>query len=544
MRYQEILLSLLRLQRSDQALRRASRDRSAIRALQILLYKLGFAEELNWNRFKADGDYGSGTINAVRGYMQRNGLAGGGDFVDGNLLNSMMWRQAAIPQLLQLQQAIASNAVEQSYKLYGGNRSAGDGLRTLMINLGYNVPPPGPPDTTLGYTQGTADALRSFAQREGIAADGTVLLRPLAIRVFDRMSGLLGPSWFVASGAMAAGQRTSAEVVEQSEGSLFVSDEYFRLRLPVYLKGTSIPGGERAEIFIPQVSDQLHQQGLTDSAIRVMIPVSENEGALDAVNTGDNAFLSFGMYQWTMGTEDGKGELPALLKKIKQTDPAIYQEYYGRYGMEPLDAETDQVYGLVAFNGRRIFNKSDKEQFRAPQWAFRFWKSGMDPVVKMVQVSHALSRIFSFYQHPNYKVGGNYFLNQLISSEYGIALILDHHVNRPAHPRLHLAEAMVATGLDRTNPALWGTQEESMLISAYLDIRSRSNMTEPVKRAQVTWKYVQAGQLSAERGSFQTGMGGVRSRSADAAPASAFPEGLSETDYPVIQTRPHSSRPL
>src|SRR5690606_19844095 len=44
---------------------------------------------------------------------------------------------------------------------------------------------------------------------------------------------------------------------------------------------------------------------------RVLEATAENEGALDAINTWDNAFLSFGMFQWTAGQAGQPGELPA-----------------------------------------------------------------------------------------------------------------------------------------------------------------------------------------------------------------------------------------
>ena len=40
---------------------------------------------------------------------------------------------------------------------------------------------------------------------------------------------------------------------------------------------------------------------LAPSLMRVLRAVSRNEGRLEAVNSWDTAFLSFGMFQWTAG---------------------------------------------------------------------------------------------------------------------------------------------------------------------------------------------------------------------------------------------------
>ena len=71
-------------------------------------------------------------------------------------------------------------------------------------------------------------------------------------------------------------------------------------------------------------SFELRALGVTTSEVNLMIAVAENEGRLDAINTWDNAFLSFGMFQWTLGTGGNQGELPALLRRLQNEDPAAF----------------------------------------------------------------------------------------------------------------------------------------------------------------------------------------------------------------------------
>jgi hypothetical protein len=106
-----------------------------------------------------------------------------------------------------------------------------------------------------------------------------------------------------------------------------------------------------------------------------------------------------------------------------------------------------------------------------------------------------------FYSSEHYRVSDQYKVSDLITSEYGVGLILDQHVNRPAHVRTTLAKALVQTGLDQPNN--WGTEEERRLIDSYLKIRTRTSMTDPQKRARVTKKYLTRGIISDKRGSFK-----------------------------------------
>jgi hypothetical protein len=241
--------------------------------------------------------------------------------------------------------------------------------------------------------------------------------------------------------------------------------------------------------------------GLTDSAINVMIAVSENEGNLDAINTWDNSFMTFGMFQWTIGAGKDPGELASLLAKIKNADPAVFEKYYSQYG---LDIQlVNNISGYMILEGQKLTSPADKERLRNIEWSYYFWKSGQDPQVQVIQIQHALSRLSVFYESNSYKPNG-FYINQLITSEYGIGLLLDNHVNRPGYVKACLAQAMEQTQL--LNPENWGTEEEKRLIEAYLKVRAtygKYPMTDADKRAAVTKKYLDNGTISAERGSFQ-----------------------------------------
>ena len=61
------------------------------------------------------------------------------------------------------------------------------------------------------------------------------------------------------------------------------------------------------------------------SLLNIMGAVSANEGKLEAINTWDNCFLSFGAYQWTVGQANGAGELASVLDALRSDAPEVYE---------------------------------------------------------------------------------------------------------------------------------------------------------------------------------------------------------------------------
>ena len=297
-----------------------------------------------------------------------------------------------------------------------------------------------------------------------------------------------------------ANQLNIRSAVEGDKPRFYVSDGTSEVRFTQFKKGVYYVGKQKAGDAVNRNKEALRILGLTDSALNVMLAVSENEGNLDAINTWDNSFMTFGMFQWTVGAGADPGELAALLHKIKMADPGKFQTYFGDFG---LDVEpVNPITGYFVLGNKKLKVPSDKEQLRSVEWAFRFWKSGQDPLVQSVQIQHALSRIDTFYRANSYKVDGS-FLADLITSEYGVGLLLDNHVNRPGYVKSCVAEAVKRTGL--SNPASWGTDEEMKVIREYLKIRAvygQTPMTDADKRAAVTKKYLDNGIISAGRGSF------------------------------------------
>ncbi len=237
------------------------------------------------------------------------------------------------------------------------------------------------------------------------------------------------------------------------------------------------------------------------SVVRAVQAVSQNEGRLEAVNTYDNAHLSFGMFQWTAGAGGDPGELAGLLNLLRQSAPAVFQDCFGQYGLD-VDLPAGSIAsGNLRLNGQVLGTGADKEQLRQPPWVYRFWRAGQFAEMRLAELGLAAARIGRFAD-----VAVNGFpLRQWLSSEYGIALVLDEHVNRPGHVPGTLIPAIAALpgGGGAIDPTAWTRDDELGLISQYVQARATTTMTDPDGRAARIASSVSSGALSEERGSFQ-----------------------------------------
>ncbi len=496
-----VIQELMNQQIVSSTLKRNSNSKNEVKSLQNLLHELGFGHELRWDTFGADGDYGGSTAKAVKAFAERNGLEGDGDIVTTVIATMLLVRYDILDDLRHVHDAIQRGKVEEFYFRNSPHAIAVTALQTLLHTLGFDEELKWARFGADGqYGAGTTKALIAFARTEHIRTEGKVLSEELAKKIVQKVQRHFGSEWAadISLATVQTGRIQIREVVENNKARTYISFDAQEVRFNHHKKGLYRRGQQEALTFIENNAEVLESSGLTNSMIQVMVAVSENEGNLDAINTWDNAFLTFGMFQWTLGVQHDAGELPALLKKIQQADPEVFTRYYGEHGLGLV--RTGGITGFCSLNGQTLRTPEQKEQLRTPEWAFYFWFSGQDPLVQRVEIEHALSRIGRFYH--TQKVNGHQ-ISELVTSEYGVGLLLDNHVNRPAYVQPCLRKALEQTELG--DPLGWGTEEEGRLIEAYLVIREthgRSPMTDARKRANVTKRYVENGTISAKRGSF------------------------------------------
>ena len=90
-------------------------------------------------------------------------------------------------------------------------------------------------------------------------------------------------------------------------------------------------------------------------------------------------------------------------------------------------------------------------------------------------------------------------------SEFGVALLLDQHVNRPGNVPSTLAAAVnqFINSTGKTDPTTWTDQDEAALLNIYIQRRASTSMTDSTGRANKIRQAVNNGLASAKRGSFE-----------------------------------------
>jgi len=243
---------------------------------------------------------------------------------------------------------------------------------------------------------------------------------------------------------------------------------------------------------------------LSPSIARVMQAVSDNEGKIEAINSWDDAILSCSIYQWTSGVGVAQGELPYALSLLKADAPSSFQTFFGDEGLDVM-VEAGAVTGFFVLGGERLDTAAKKAELRRSIWAYRFWRAAHDRDVRRAYVKAAIARIGRFYP---VKIAalGNRPMSDYISSEVGVAQLLDQHVNRPGHLSKTVVNAVKAYVAEKgaSNPAQWSDKDERAMLKLYIKQRGRTNMTDSDKRAARVNSYVASGLISDKRGSFRS----------------------------------------
>ena len=379
----------------------------------------------------------------------------------------------------------------------------GDAVRVLQKNFGLEI------DGRFG--PGTEAAARQFQRDHQLVPDG--IFGPKSWGALDVTPAPL------ASGLVAIAPIETTPPVSPGVGVVFINnalpaleDDAHQVRIQgnkalspdgevfaqVFRGGFFTTGRTSLAKWLASFDTPLTDFG--ESAVRVVRAMCVNEGGLEAINSYDDSFLSVGIFQWTAGANDSEGELPVLLSRFKAASPEAYQECFGRYKLDGR-ASNGSFTGRFVLDGHQLDATAEKAQLREATWAYRFWRAGHHADFRIAQLALAVSRIDRFIK---ISVAG-YELGQWLTSQYGIALILDEHVNRPGHVPGTLEMALTklfADGTASRDPSTWTEVDELRLIENYIAVRETTNMTNSTARARLVGECIRSGQLSGAKGSF------------------------------------------
>lgn len=217
----------------------------------------------------------------------------------------------------------------------------------------------------------------------------------------------------------------------------------------------------------PEYASYIEGIALTERDKRVWTGITDNEGNMQSLNQWDNAFLSAGPFQQTVGVTkikadtmthwlDVRGELQGAIDSIGKSAPGLIQKYFGKHGLAAVDVarESGVPKGRFFLRGRP-FVLGDKEEFRRLAWAYRFYIALKDVdfcreflrqgFPRLAYVMSLTREISWKYQPPNppdtpptaplpspVPKTASFNVGTVFKSDLALALILDAHVNRPS----------------------------------------------------------------------------------------------------------------
>ncbi|MGH7844657.1 MAG: peptidoglycan-binding domain-containing protein [Candidatus Binatia bacterium] len=475
------LAGLLSANEVSSVLRANSTAAEPIEALERILFYLGLGEELQWAGLGADGHYEAHTMAAVAAFAAREGLTSDGTETTPEQLRRMLQSyDSAVEQDRSRLSAIQqSGETDRVLKRQSTGTESVRALQRMLYVVGYGDEMKWEKFGDDGdYGSNTVRAVAAFASDANMASDGAAVSASLLAKLIE---------------AVAHQYERPAPLLPDkltlTEASIFIETNSGRQKIASKVRYGSRSGWRAAgnmpfaEFLEKHPEVFAHQPA---SILRVLQAVVQNEGSLDAVNAYDNAFLSFGILQWTAGVGGEKGELAGFLNHLKTKHPAVFQKYFGVFGLEPTGCTGGTHFpacGHITLHGRRMDSSEKKAVLRREEWVYRFWKSGHDPLVQQTEVDYALTRLGIFYRNPGKKIMGR-LVADYISSEVGVALLFDQHINRPGHVPATLAEAIKDLAGELGVPDGWDDDDERRLLDYYLELREETNMTDSERRAR------------------------------------------------------------
>ena len=219
-------------------------------------------------------------------------------------------------------------------------------------------------------------------------------------------------------------------------------------------------GDQETRDFLQSIIDR--PDSIFPDSGRVFMALSQNAERFDAVNMVSAEFLQYGMFQWSIGLDADYGHLPSILHGFKIRAPEKFEEYFGKYGLGYSD-DDDNQFGYLTLNGLSLDTPEKKSQLNDPRWAFVFWRAGQDRDMHAEQLATADSQLLQQFYFRGDQVVAGYPLFDVVTSEYGVTILLDTYIERPNQVIPMLEIALKEAGLAGSEPAQWIDKEEMLL---------------------------------------------------------------------------------
>lgn len=310
MTFQEYFSKICNNSEKLQKLHTDPKSHKEIIVLQKILFQLGFSDELNWEKYGADGIYGSSTSQAVLAFAERNGIESDGSFVSAKLANLMQKRLQLLEDIKVIDNLVISEKIDNTLVFGTNDRLAVKALQVLLNEIGYGNELQWDIYRDDGiYGKATMSAVEAFASERKISSKGDFVTGRIGEELLEIVTRFYGERWKTVSPKKKSlnNDLIVTEKMEEGKERVYVSDGETEIRFTKFKEGVYYFGKCEPIEFVKKNEGYLKELNISDSQINVITAVSQNEGNLEAINTWDNAFLTFGMFQWTIGTGTSKG---------------------------------------------------------------------------------------------------------------------------------------------------------------------------------------------------------------------------------------------
>ncbi|MDQ6763883.1 MAG: M15 family metallopeptidase [Bacteroidota bacterium] len=172
-----------------------SPNKDLITEVQRLLFELGFKNELQFDNYEADGNYGPAMVNAVAAFAAKNKYNSDGTSVTNDLAKLILQRHDFLPSMYILWSISNSDLRTKKY-ISKGTRMSVTAVQILLDEKGYgtqlNFPKYGADGA---YGQSTRNAVIAYAKDNSIDSDGDLLTRPLIDLMLNNINPYYGKNW-------------------------------------------------------------------------------------------------------------------------------------------------------------------------------------------------------------------------------------------------------------------------------------------------------------------------------------------------------------
>ncbi len=180
--------------------------------------------------------------------------------------------------------------------------------------------------------------------------------------------------------------------------------------------------------------------GLSRQLAEALEFVSKNEGKFDAINSYDKAAFSFGFIQFAGAT--GGGTFPNMMALIKDRNPSLYEEAFGRFGVDVEYTYKNDKYEpatMVVFtpDGKRYVGTDAEKYIRADKVLHGvFVRAGQNIEVAKLQVLSAVQEYVKPALRARISLNANGVsvnrepITDFINSAGGITVLIDLAVNQ------------------------------------------------------------------------------------------------------------------